>query len=444
ETSSTVFVPLQTGDDVAQRREQVLSQYAAYKSALLAKRVELNEALRFQHFLRDTGELERWMADRMQIALDESWKDTTNLEIRLQKHTTLEAEVNANKGSLDKLDNEGQDMVKNNYSSSDVIEARLIELHLQWEALLKALELRGVKLRQTFLLIDFQRKCDEVLYWIRDKEIVVTSTDSGNDLEHVNMLVAKFEEFQSELQGYSDRVKDVNDGADRLIAIEEHPEVDVITNKKEAVNNAWTSLNQRAQQRNRHLLATTEVFKFKRDVNESISWMKEKESLLESNDLGTDVSSVQALQRRHEGIERDLAALEEKVSELLSEADRIERDHGTMQEINEQRDVINGNWERVTRVAAERKIRLKQSYELQKFLAESRELLSWCDDIESRITADELAHDVSGAEALVDKHQEHRKSAVAQEEKIGSVNDVANRLIERGHYAQDEIGKRRD
>ena len=51
-----------------------------------------------------------------------------------------------------------------------------------------------------------------------------------------------------------------------------------------------------------------------RDVGETISWMKEKEALLDTDDYGFDVGSVQALQRRHEGIERDLAALEEKVN----------------------------------------------------------------------------------------------------------------------------------
>lgn len=35
--------------------------------------------------------------------------------------------------------------------------------------------------------------------------------------------------------------------------------------------------------------------------------------MLSSDDYGRDLASVQALQRKHEGVERDLAALEEKV-----------------------------------------------------------------------------------------------------------------------------------
>lgn len=55
------------------------------------------------------------------------------------------------------------------------------------------------------------------------------------------------------------------------------------------------------------------VFDFNdRDVDETISWIKEKEQLMASDDFGRDLASVQALLRKHEGLERDLAALEDK------------------------------------------------------------------------------------------------------------------------------------
>lgn len=49
-------------------------------------------------------------------------------------------------------------------------------------------------------------------------------------------------------------------------------------------------------------------------MDETISWIKEKEQLMASDDFGRDLASVQALLRKHEGLERDLAALEDKVS----------------------------------------------------------------------------------------------------------------------------------
>ena len=47
------------------------------------------------------------------------------------------------------------------------------------------------------LKYDF-RQCDEVMFWIKDKEALVTTEEFGDDLEHVEVLQRKFEEFQKD------------------------------------------------------------------------------------------------------------------------------------------------------------------------------------------------------------------------------------------------------
>ena len=53
------------------------------------------------------------------------------------------------------------------------------------------------------------------------------------------------------------------------------------------------------------------------DADETIAWIQEKDVVLSSDDYGRDLASVQALQRKHDGVERDLAALEEKVQDMF-------------------------------------------------------------------------------------------------------------------------------
>lgn len=63
-----------------------------------------------------------------------------------------------------------------------------------------------------------------------------------------------------------------------------------------------------------------QIQKFNRDVDETLGWIGEKEAGLSSDDFGRDLNNVQALQRKHEGTERDLAALKSKVRfSLLSQ-----------------------------------------------------------------------------------------------------------------------------
>ena len=64
-----------------------------------------------------------------------------------------------------------------------------------------------------------------------------------------------------------------------------------------------------------------------RDADETISWIAEKDTVLSSDDYGRDLASVNALLRKHEALERDLAALEDKVIVLGAESDRLQECH---------------------------------------------------------------------------------------------------------------------
>lgn len=59
------------------------------------------------------------------------------------------------------------------------------------------------------------------------------------------------------------------------------------------------------------------LFLIYRDADETIEWITEKDTMLSTDDYGRDLASVQTLQRKHDGVERDLAALEEKVRSFL-------------------------------------------------------------------------------------------------------------------------------
>ena len=46
---------------------------------------------------------ESWINEKLQVANDESYRDPTNLENKLQKHQEFEAEVNANEQRIQNI-----------------------------------------------------------------------------------------------------------------------------------------------------------------------------------------------------------------------------------------------------------------------------------------------------------------------------------------------------
>lgn len=79
----------------------------------------------FQYFKRDADELESWIHEKLQAASDESYKDPTNLQAKIQKHQAFEAEVAAHSNAIVVLDNTGSEMISQQHFASDVIRQKL-------------------------------------------------------------------------------------------------------------------------------------------------------------------------------------------------------------------------------------------------------------------------------------------------------------------------------
>lgn len=430
---------LETVEDIQERREQVLGRYSEFKAETRQKREKLEDSRRFQYFKRDADELESWIHEKLQAASEESYRDPTNLQAKIQKHQAFEAEVSAHSNAIVTLDNTGQEMISQQHFASETIQRRLDELHRLWELLLSRLAEKGMKLQQALVLVQFLRHCEEVMFWIKDKEAFVTADEFGHDLEHVEVLQRKFDEFQKDMQSQEYRVTEVNQMADKLVQ-DGHPERDTINKKKEELNEAWQRLKQLAILREEKLYGAHEIQRFNRDADETVAWIAEKDVVLSSDDYGRDLASVQALQRKHEGVERDLAALEDKVATLGSEAERlcsIHADHGD--QIHEKQAEIAAYWQSLTAKAKERKEKLDESYFLHRFLADFRDLVSWINGMKAVISADELAKDVAGAEALLERHQEHKSEIDAREDSFQLTTEAGRQLLERQHYAAAEV-----
>ena len=443
---------LETAEDIQARREQVLQRYTQFKDAAKERRDRLEHSKQFQYFKRDADEIEAWIYEKLQTAQEEqSAKDTTNLQAKIQKHEAFEAEILAHYNVIEKLDATGLKLIENGHYAADNIQERLDEIHRLWEELRQKLQLKSIRLQQTLKLVQYVRDCDEFLFWIADKEVFVNSDEVGYDLEHVQVLQRKYEEFQKDLSSHEDQMLDINRRGDVLVD-SGHPDKLQIRGKQKEVNDAWNRLRKYASQRQEKLFGAHEIQRLNRDIDEAISWINEKDAIISSDDNGKDLASVQALQRKHDAIERDLAALHDKVNSLKNEGDRIinatvaaeaplgANEQQLVAKLNE----LNNYWSNLQNKSDERKQRLVDSYKLQKFLSDYRDLITWLNEIQSIINADELAKDVSHAEALIERHGEYYAEIETHGDLFQQTIQGGAELIESDHYAKVDIGAKID
>lgn len=56
--------------------------WSKLKQALIEKRSRLGESQTLQQFSRDADEIENWIAEKFQVAQEESYRDPTNIQVR--------------------------------------------------------------------------------------------------------------------------------------------------------------------------------------------------------------------------------------------------------------------------------------------------------------------------------------------------------------------------
>ena len=143
-----------------------------------------------------------------------------------------------------------------------------------------------------------------------------------------------------------------------------------------------------------------------RDVDEAKDWIMEKDEILSTEDVGKDLRGVQGLQRKHEGLERDLAALENKISQLGENAKKLKENHPESTEvITTKLEEIHMEWRAIQVKVRKRKEALLDSYDFQRFMTDYKDIECWIEQVKTLINEGELATDVPGAEALIDRHQ---------------------------------------
>lgn len=433
---------LETPEDVRNRRNQVLDRYAAFKEATDERRRRLEDAKRYQYFKRDADELESWIQEKLETYNNEDFKDLVNLQAKKQKHQALELEVNAHFEILNALDASGEEMISQHHYASELIRNILDELHALWDKLMAMFKQKARLLNLTLEYVNYLRRVDELLFWIREKEALVTSEEFGQDLEHVEVLQKKYDEFMKDLEYQEGRAVEIYAKADELLK-EEYPEEALIMEKKTEVREALERLKDLASRRQNKLYEAHEIQRFFRETDKAISWLNEKSIPLSIDDCGRDLVSVQALQRKHDALERDLATLEDKISQLGVDADALSEKHPDSRDtIQEKRSTLTNAWQDLKAKSADRRNKLEEAFLLHRFLADWRDLTLWIADTKAIISADKLAKDVAGAEAQVERHNEHKGEIDSREDAYKACMEEGQRLVDMGHITGADVVKK--
>ncbi|XP_066111276.1 spectrin alpha chain, erythrocytic 1 [Saccopteryx bilineata] len=314
------------------------------------------------------------------------------------------------------------------------ITQRQEQIENQYHSLLHRAEERRRRLLQRYNEFLLAYEAGDMLDWIREKK----AENSGIELDDVWELQKKFDEFQTDLKTNEPRLKDINKVADDLLFEELlTPEGAQI---QQELNTRWGSLQRLAEEQRQLLGSAHAVQMFHREANDTKEQIEKKSQVLGAADPGSDLFSVQALQRQHEGFERDLIPLGEKVTILGETAERLSESHpDATADLQKQQMELNKAWDDLLGHTKDRKQNLNEAQKFYLFLSKARDLQNWISGIDDRVSSQELAEDLIGTEILMERHKEHHADMEAEAPTFQALEDFGVELIDSGHHNSPKI-----
>lgn len=428
--------------DVEERCENLKMSWNQLMELSTERKIRLGKTLESQKYFTEANEAYTWINDKARTAASQdNGKDEAATEKLLTKHRALDTDIENFSTVISSLRSEAKRLATSKHSVAIEIGARQKDIEEQFAGLQTKINIRLHRLEETKQLHQYTREVTELADWIREQLQIASSEDYGKDFEHLEIIQRKFNDFKRIVTGYSERYNDTDNFAEQLVA-KGHTDAVLVKEHQSVLRTAWTHLQEQISVRNKRLTSAAEIHRFNRDLNELVSRIQEKDATLSMDNLGRDLAGVQALQRRHEGYEHDLNALEQQIEVLTSKSRSLQAAyHGhTAQTIQQHEDYVCGMWEELKRKTARKKIKLKDSYEFQKLNSRIRDLLSWCIDMSRTIVSEETVHGVDDdAESLLQRLEEYKSEMDTREEAFNQVMDTGEKMIENGHFATDEI-----
>ncbi|CAH0552966.1 unnamed protein product [Brassicogethes aeneus] len=408
------------------------------KNKLLEKSENRKEILKkskaLQEFLRNLNEIQSWIDQKLQIAGDENYREPTNLQSKIQKHATFEAEVFASGERIQNVVEEGKELIGCKHYASDDIALQLDDLENDWKHLQELSNLKRDRLNEAHQALLINRTIDEFETWLDDIEEHAKSTDTGKDLPSANNLLKRHQAIEKNFHQHSENCEAINEASEQFTK-SGHFMSEEIKDRSHSCTSRYDQLKSPLISKRDDLEYSVILQQLIRDIDDELQWLDDREPLAASKDLGKTLSSVQILKKKHQALEAELASRQSIITSLIKRANNVVRSPNAGSEIVNSKTVeIKEKFANISDLASIRRLRLQDSLEAQTFYQEVSEAEAWINDKYPLLVSKEVGKDETTAQSLKRKLQGVFLELQGFKPTIDKINKVADNLIEREHF----------
>ncbi|XP_052425445.1 spectrin beta chain, non-erythrocytic 1 isoform X1 [Carassius gibelio] len=203
------------------------------------------------------------------------------------------------------------------------------------------------------------------------------------------------------------------------------------------INKAWERLEKAEHER--ELALRTELIRqekleqlarrFDRKAAMRETWLSENQRLVSQDNFGFDLQAVEAATKKHEAIETDIAAYEERVQAVVAVARELETEnYHDIKRITARKDNVLRLWEYLLELLKARRQRLEMNLGLQRVFQEMLYIMDWMDEMKMLLLSQDYGKHLLGVEDLLQKHALVEADIGIQADRVKAVNANAQKF----------------
>lgn len=398
-------------------------------------------------FNRKAGMRETWLSENQRLVSQDNFGyDLAAVEAATKKHEAIETDINAYEERVQAVIAVSNELQQENYHDISRIIVRRDNVLCLWNYLLELLRARRMRLE---LSLNLQKIFQEMLYildWMEEIKARLMSEDYGKHLMGVEDLLQKHSLLEADINVVGERVKTVNSQAHRFaegnfvdVGSEYQPcKPEVILERMSTLETAFTELKQLSAERRSRLEESRKLWQFYWDMADEEGWVKEKEQLMSSPDLGHDLTSVHLLLNKHKALEDEMTARHSHLQSVIQVGnDLISAGNFGADKIQERIDEINQQWESLIDLAAYRKRRLNEAVDYYQFFADADDIDIWMLDTFRIVSSEDVGRDEASVQSLLKKHKDVTDELKNYQSVIESLHEQATNLGEQDRESDD-------
>jgi spectrin beta len=420
-------------DDIDLKRVTIQERFRSVMQPLEEQRKQLEAQKRVYQFIRDCEDELLWIDEKTQLAQSADYGSSlVNVKMLQRKTDALHVDVDNHATRIQQVCADGEAMVAEEHPRAEEFKQLIGNVQDKWAQLTQSIGDRHARLAQAEQIQQYLFDCSELEAWIGEQELYIMQDEPVKDELGAHVQLKRHEQIETDIDDHSMHIRQLDDMSRRLLVDNQQNDVvaDLVAKHQSTVNKHYAGLKQLANDKHLKLDDAIKLYVLKRDIDDLEQWIADKETVANSQELGTDYEHVNLLRDRFEHFKVDTQQVgNERVQFVNDRANLlIDCEHTDAARIAQWKDEINMVWYDLLELIETRMQLLHASWDLHKYFNDCKDCLAQIDE-KKQLLVDDVGRDAQSVAQLQRKHVQFEADLLTLGGQVHECREYCQRLL---------------